>query len=60
MSQTKAAAAGSSSSSSGSGLARPKALPVLHSLTLDQARAFAPTTKGCRVTKESRWHKRWC
>jgi hypothetical protein len=55
-----AGSTGGASSSSGSGAVRLKALPVLHSMTLRQARALAPVAKGCLVSKESRWHNRWC
>lgn len=55
-----AGATGGASSSSGSKPVRLQPLPVLHSMTLYQARALAPVAKGCHVTKESRWHNRWC
>ncbi len=51
---------GEASASSGSRARLLQALPVLHSMTLRQARALAPVAKGCQVSKESRWHSRWC
>ena len=55
-----AGATGGASSSSGPKAVRPQALPVLHSMTLYRARSLAPVGKGCHLTKESKWHNRWC
>ena len=59
-----AAAAKASSSSSGSGpsVATARRMPIAAeaSSTLAAAKRYVPQTLGCAITKDTKWHNRWC